>query len=128
MTSIRHLESTAAVAAPDGSFSHATIAGGFVFVSGQGPFDRDGKVVGPDVKAQTAQVVANLDEILRATGCGLGDMVKVTCHLADIELFDEYDEEYRSLIPPPRPARITIGSELDGVLVEIDCIALRPDP
>jgi 2-iminobutanoate/2-iminopropanoate deaminase len=126
MNQVKHVQAPAAPE-PDGSFSHAVVAGPFVFVSGQGPFDpATGDIVGTDVGAQTRQVVANLEAILKAAGCSLRDVVKVDAHLEDFDLFEQYDAVYREQFSEPRPARKTVASSLGGILVELDCIALVP--
>ena len=48
-------------------YSQAVVAGGLVFVSGQGPFDpATGSIVGSTIQEQTRQVLRNCDAILRA--------------------------------------------------------------
>jgi len=54
---------------PPASYSQAVKAGGFVFVSGQGPFDpKTGEVLGTTIQEQTAQCLRNVETILRAAG------------------------------------------------------------
>lgn len=114
-------------AAPSGSYSQGIRAGDFLFVSGQGPNDpATGEVVGDTVEAQTEQTLRNVRAIVEAAGGTMSDVVKVAAHLADIAQFDAYDRVYRTHFPEPRPARITVGSALDGILVEIDAIAYLP--
>jgi 2-iminobutanoate/2-iminopropanoate deaminase len=38
-------------------------------------------------------------------------------------LFDRYNVVYASYFPDPKPVRTTVGSQLDGFMVEIDVIA-----
>ena len=56
----------------------------------------------------------------------MADVVKVTAHPSDIALFDRYNRVYASYFPDPKPARTTVGSQLLGILVEIDAIAHVP--
>ena len=50
-------------------YSQAVVAGGLVFVSGQGPFDpATGSIVGSTIQEQTRQVLRNCDAILRQRG------------------------------------------------------------
>ena len=54
------------------SYSQAVVAGGLVFVSGQGPFDpATGSIVGSTIQEQTRQVLHNCDAILRAAGSSI---------------------------------------------------------
>ena len=57
-------------------------------------------------------------------GATMADVVKVTAHLSDISLFERYNRVYASYFPDPKPARTTVGSQLLGILVEIDAIAV----
>jgi len=43
--------------------------------------------------------------------------------LSDLALFERYNKVYATYFPDPKPARITVGSQLLGILVEIDAIA-----
>lgn len=56
----------------------------------------------------------------------MADVVKVTAHLSDLSLFERYNRVYASYFPDPKPARTTVGSQLLGILVEIDAIAYVP--
>lgn len=114
---------------PAGPYSPAIIAGGFVFVSGQGPVKPGTReIVEGDVRVQTRQVLENIRSILAAAGCTMADVVKVNAHLADMKEFAAYNEVYREYFPEPFPARTTVQSVLPGPFsVEIDVIALKPE-
>lgn len=65
--------------------SNAIRAGDFLYISGMMPWDKDRKVVGiGDVKAQTRQVLKNMEAMLRADGGSLKSIVKITFFLTDI--------------------------------------------
>ena len=111
-------------AQPVGAYSQGLRAGDFVFVSGQGPLDpKTGNVVGNSIEEQTARVLENIKAILEAGGASMADVVKVTAHLSDLSLFERYNRVYASYFPDPKPARTTVGSQLLGILVEVDAIA-----
>ncbi len=116
--------STTTAAQPVGAYSQGLRAGDFVFVSGQGPLDpKTGKVVGDTIEEQTARVLENIKAILEAGGASMADVVKVSAHLSDMSLFERYNRVYASYFPDPKPTRTTVGSQLPGILVEIDAIA-----
>jgi 2-iminobutanoate/2-iminopropanoate deaminase len=116
--------STTTGAQPVGAYSQGLRAGDFVFVSGQGPLDpKTGKVVGDTIEEQTARVLENIKAILEAGGASMADVVKVSAHLRDMSLFERYNRVYASYFPDPKPTRTTVGSQLPGILVEIDAIA-----
>jgi 2-iminobutanoate/2-iminopropanoate deaminase len=107
-----------------GAYSQGLRAGDFIFVSGQGPLDpATGQVVGETVEEQTARVLENIKAILEAGGASMADVVKVTAHLSDLALFEHYNKVYATYFPDPKPTRTTVGSQLLGILVEIDAIA-----
>jgi 2-iminobutanoate/2-iminopropanoate deaminase len=116
--------STTSGAAPIGAYSQGLRAGDFVFVSGQGPLDpATGKVVGTTIEEQTTRVLENIQAILAAAGASMADVVKVSAHLSDLSLFERYNRVYATYFPDPKPTRTTVGSQLPGILVEIDAIA-----
>ncbi len=111
-------------ASPIGAYSQGVRAGDFIFVSGQGPLDpATGKLVGETIEEQTRRVLENIKAILAAGGATMADVVKVSAHLSDVALFDRYNKVYSTYFPDPKPARTTVGSQLMGILVEIDAIA-----
>ncbi len=113
-------------ASPIGAYSQGLRAGDFIFVSGQGPIDPlTGQIAGGSIEEQTARVLENIKAILAAGGATMADVVKVSAHLRDMELFPRYNKVYATYFPDPKPARTTVGSQLplEGVLVEIDAIA-----
>jgi 2-iminobutanoate/2-iminopropanoate deaminase len=111
-----------------GGYTPALVAGDFVFVSGQGPLDPQTLAVrGDTVAEQTRYTLDNVIALVRAAGGRPEDIVRCTCYLASIESFDEFTAEYeRVFAHRPRPTRTTIGADLHGILVEIDCIAYVP--
>jgi 2-iminobutanoate/2-iminopropanoate deaminase len=116
--------STNSGASPIGAYSQGIRAGDFIFVSGQGPLDpATGKLIDGTIEEQTARVLENIKIILAAGGASMADVVKVSAHLSDVALFDRYNKVYATYFPDPKPARTTVGSQLMGILVEIDAIA-----
>jgi len=111
-------------ASPIGAYSQGLRVGDFIFVSGQGPLDPEtGQIVGTTIEEQTARVLENINAILAAGGATMADVVKVSAHLSDLSLFERYNKVYATYFPDPKPTRTTVGSQLLGILVEIDAIA-----
>jgi 2-iminobutanoate/2-iminopropanoate deaminase len=113
---------------PGGPYSHAIAAGGLMFVSGQRPVDPATGDIPEGITAQSHAALANLQRILAAGGSSSEAVVKVTAHLSDLSLFDEFNAVYTQYFARPYPARTTVGSALRGILVEVDAIALRVNP
>ena len=116
-------------AVPQGAYSQGWRAGDFVFVTGTGPVDSAGKLVGDSIEAQTDQVISNMESVLAADNAKLSDVVKVTVHLSDTALLARYNAVYARRFAAPYPVRTTVGSDLrvfPGMLIEADCIAYAP--
>jgi 2-iminobutanoate/2-iminopropanoate deaminase len=111
---------------PGGAYSPGIVAEGkFVYVAGQVPV-RDGVVVGETAAEQTIVALENLAAVLAAAGAGLEDVVRCGVYLSDMADFAEMNDAYQEVLPEPLPARTTVGVELHGFKVEIDCVAVLP--
>jgi 2-iminobutanoate/2-iminopropanoate deaminase len=129
MPAIRHVTDVPGYPAPHSPYSHAVVANGFVFVSGQIPVRPGGgptEVVGETMQAQTRQALQNVQSVLEAAGSALDRLVKVTVLLARPELYREMNEAYAEFFPGPKPARsmARFGADIPGVMVAIEAIAV----
>ncbi len=113
--------------APSGGYSQAIVAGGFLYLAGQGPFDAQGARVGTTIAEQVRQVLGNLDAVARAAGGSLQNAVRLGMYISDMKHFDEMDAEYRAFFSDPMPARTTIQSDLVGFDVEGDAVVWLGD-
>ena len=110
------------------AFSHATVAGDTIYVAGTiGTTDEHFSMAPGGVGPETTQTLRNIEQILEACGLGWAGVVKVNVFLADLSTFAEMNEAYETVVPEPRPARITVGGNdiALGASVEMDCIAHR---
>jgi len=118
---------------PVAPFSHAVETDGWVILTGQMPTDPDAPDAPlPDgIVEQTERVMANLALILVELGLGLDHIVQCRCFLTQFERdYEAFNNSYKSHFPANRlPARTTVGvtALAVGALVEIDCIARRPE-
>ena len=116
-------------AVPQGAYSQGWRAGDFIFVTGTGPVDAAGKLVGETIEEQTEVTISNIESVLAADNATLADVVKSTVHLSDTSLFARYNAVYARRFSRPYPVRTTVGSDLralPGMLIEVDCIAYAP--
>ncbi|WP_262249625.1 RidA family protein [Parapedobacter soli] len=111
-----------------GVFSDGLVVDGFLFVSGQASVDfHTSRFVLGSIEEETERTLENIKAIVEAAGATMGDVVKCTAHLSDIEDFDRYNAVYERYFPGIKPARTTVQSVLGkGIKVEIDCIAKLP--
>ena len=118
---------------PVAPFSHAVEADGWVLLTGQMPTDP----AAPDaalpegIAAQTARVLDNLEIVLKGLGLDRTHVLQCRCYLTQFERdYAAFNEAYTAFFDPARlPARTTIGvtALAVGALVEIDCVARRPE-
>ncbi len=114
-------------APPGGHYSHAVIAGGFVYVSGQLPVLPDGThAPEADFAAQAAQALANLFAALAAAGTSRQAIVKVTVYVTDIADWPVFNALYAQAMGDHRPARTVVPVPVlhYGYRIEIDAVAL----
>jgi len=106
-------------------YSHAMRVNGFVFTSGQTAGNPEtGQLVGEDFPGQVRQALENMKQILIAAGSGLEKVVAVDVFLADLSLFDVFNQVYGTFFPVHKPTRTTVGAALGkGVLIEVKCVA-----
>jgi 2-iminobutanoate/2-iminopropanoate deaminase len=110
-----------------GPYSQAVVANGFVFVSGQVPFDpATGQVVPGGVAEQTKRVLENVKAVLEAAGSSLSAVVKTTIYMTDMNGFASVNEVYGSYFASDPPARATVEVRRlpRDVMVEIEAIAV----
>ncbi len=118
---------TTAAPPPAGPYSQGIEANGFLFTAGFGPQDpAHGNAIADSVADQTRQVLRNVQVVLAERGLTLDDCVKTTVHLADLADFAEFNTAYQEFFTVPYPVRTTVGSQLNGILVEIDVVAALP--
>ena len=109
-----------------GPYPPALVVGDMVYVSGQGPLDPvSHKVTGDTFAEQMRLTFQNVAAHLAAAGSSLEDAVKINVYLADPTFYNEYNALYRDLVPEPWPARTTIACTLFGIMIEVDCTAMR---
>ena len=117
------------VPTPRAPYSPAVRAGGFIFVSGQGPFDAGTQQWSfGDIGHETRVVLTNIKRILEGCGASMADVVKVGVFLKDRNDFAAMNEVYAEFFGEQRPARTTVEAQfaVPEMRVEIDCVAYKP--
>jgi reactive intermediate/imine deaminase len=108
-------------------FCQATVANGFVFVSGQVALGDDGEVIAGGIVAQTHHCIKSISAILEKAGCTLKDVVKANVWLDDARDFQAFNRVYAGYFQEALPARACVQSALMvDAKVEIEVIALKP--
>ena len=118
---------TPAAPRPIGPYSQAVISQGILYSAGFAPIDPVTGLIPSGIEAQTRQVLMNLSTMLAEQGATLDDCLKVTVHLENLSAdFEEYNNTYAQFFSAPFPVRTTVGSQLLGILVEIDVVVQLP--
>ena len=110
-------------------YSHAVVANGFVFVSGQAAVRPGGgalEVAGDTIEDQTRQALRNIGTVLKVAGSSFDKLVKATVLLARPQDFAGMNQAYAEFFPTNKPARAVarLGVEIPGVLISIEAMAL----
>ena len=97
-----------------------------VYISGQIALDRDGKVVGADMKTQAEQVFKNLEAALAAAGAKFTDVVKMntyTTDMAQAPAIREVRGRYFGNVVPASTLVQVVHLARPELLLEIEVIA-----
>ncbi len=114
------------LAPPGGHYSHAVVAAGLVFVSGQLPITTSGQRLNDQpFEAQATQVLHNVEAALTAAGSNKARLVQVRVYVTDIALWPAFNALYATWIGAHRPARavVPVPQLHHGFLIEVEATA-----
>jgi len=113
---------------PIGSYNQGVISNGFIFTAGQIAINPEtGKLIETSFKDRVDQIFNNLDNVLKAGGSDLSNVVKFTVFLTDMSNYAEINEVFnRRLDEKTAPARslVAVSGLPAGTDVEIECVAV----
>jgi 2-iminobutanoate/2-iminopropanoate deaminase len=125
---MKEIINTGSAPAPIGPYSQAVKAGGFLYISGQIAIDPiTNELFSGTIEEETKLVMLHLDNILKAAGYELSDVVKTTIFLSDMILFPKVNAIYGKSFEVNPPARETVAVKglPKNVNVEISIIAYK---
>ncbi len=93
---------------PVGPYSPGILAGDFLYVSGQGARDPDGKIPGTAV-AQARQTLENVKAVVQAAGLTMEHVVYCHVYLHDMANYDDMNRVWKEFFPQAPPARAVVG-------------------
>ena len=108
---------------PRGPYSHVVRAGGFLFVSGQGPIDpANDQMSYGTIEHETRLVLNNVKRLLEGVGASMADVVKCSVFLRDGGDFAAMNSVYAEFFGDAKPARTTVECKFANpqMKVEID--------
>ncbi len=114
-------------AAPGGHYSHATVANGFVFVSGQLPITPQGeKLTAATFEEQARQALANVKAALEGAGSSIDRLVQVRVYVDSLDNWPAFNAVYAGWIGAVRPSRAVVptGPLHYGLRVEVEAVGL----
>lgn len=117
------------MAAPGGHYSHALVADGLVFISGQLPIASNGtKLNDAPFEQQAQQVLENVGLALKGAGSSIDKLVQVRVYVTDIESWPAFNSIYAAWAGEVRPARAVVPvPELHyGFKIEVEAVAIKP--
>ena len=109
-----------------GPYSQAIQLGNLVYTSGQIPIDpATGVFAEGGIKEQTRQSLLNVKAVLEEAGLTMGDVLKTTVFMADMNDFADMNAVYAEFFSEPYPARSAVAVKTlpKGALVEIEVVA-----
>lgn len=108
-------------------FSHVAVAGGTIYVAGTLGLDPETRRPPADPRAEARLALDEVRRKLELAGATMDDLVSVQVFCPDLELYDEFNEVYRTYFEKGFPARTFVGSgpllfgsrfEINGIAVE----------
>ena len=109
-----------------GAYSHAVVAGDFVFLSGQIARAPTGEFVGGDIGSQTKRSIEIVADILGRFDLTLADVVRCTVYLADIADFPVMNGVFAEAFGDTFPARSTPQVQMPyGAKIGLEVTAFR---
>ena len=110
---------------PIGPYSPGILTDDFLYVSGQGAKDTEGKIP-PDLDHQLRQCFENVKTIVEAAGLTMEHVVYAQVYLTDASDEGPLNTVWKQYFPKSPPARSTIGvAQLPATPVEMNAVAVR---
>lgn len=125
---MKEIISTSAAPAAIGPYSQGAGSGGVVITSGQLPIDpATGAFAEGGIAEQTRQSLLNIQAVLAEAGLTMGNVIKTTVFLKDMNDFAAMNEAYAAFFPADPPARsaVEVARLPKDARVEIEAIAVR---
>lgn len=133
MTIEHHRLARPGASSPTARFSPGVRAGQFVQVAGQGALDpKSGTVLhAGEAAAQTTATLEGVEAILADGGASIRDVIMMRVYLTDTSQFPAMNSAYDAFMTerlgdavPPARTTVFVDLALDGMVVEIDALAV----
>jgi 2-iminobutanoate/2-iminopropanoate deaminase len=110
-----------------GLLSQAVVSNGLIFTSGFIHVSPDGEMVEGSTEDKFKQVMSNIEEVLKAGGADLNDILKATIYVTDISILGDLNKLYVTYFEEPYPVReaVCVKDLPLGASIEISVIARK---
>jgi 2-iminobutanoate/2-iminopropanoate deaminase len=110
----------------NGHYSQAIEHKGILYLSGQLPIDSLTGKVPPTIEEQTYVALDNVQNILKAAGSTISQILQVRIYISDIALWDKVNDAYAIFFKEHKPVRSIIPTRNlhYGSMIEIEATAV----
>ncbi|AMG31012.1 RidA family protein [Grimontia hollisae] len=128
MTKVLHTEKAPAAIGP---YIQGVDLGNMVLTSGQIPVNPETGEVSPDIAVQARQSLENVKAVVESSGLTVGDIVKLTVFVKDLNDFGTVNEVYGKFFDEhgvehyPARSCVEVARLPKDVGIEIEAIAVR---
>ncbi len=114
---------------PIGPFAQAVQVDGFLFISGQLPFEPGtGEQYVGTLRRQTDRVLRSLRAIVEEAGATLDDVVRLTVYVSDLEHLNEINDTLARFFPenPPACSFLEVARLYRDAGIQVDAVVKLP--
>lgn len=124
---MKQVISTSNAPAAIGPYSQAIEVNGMVYTSGQIPVNPATGEIADSIEGQARQVMENVKNLLDAAGTSMGNVVKTTVFIKDMNDFGKINEIYAEYFEGACPARscVEVARLPKDVLMEMEAVAVK---
>ena len=111
-------------------YSPGIRVGNTLYLAGTIGEDEANNIVPGGIEAETRRALANVGEVLQGAGMGFQDVTSVTVYITSFDDFAKFNEIYQQVFSTDPPARATVqvAALIGGARVELQMIAVKPEP
>lgn len=124
---MKQVISTSNAPAAIGPYSQAIEVNGMVYTSGQIPVNPATGEIADSIEGQARQVMENVKNLLEAAGTSMGNVVKTTVFIKNMNDFGKINEIYAEYFEGACPARscVEVARLPKDVLMEMEAVAVK---
>jgi len=112
-------------ASPNHFYSPGVDAGGYVYVSGQGPRKADGSLPA-GFSEQVKQTLDNIQAVVKSSGLTMEHVVYVQVYLQDMSQYDEVKKAFTGYFGKSQPAQAVLGvARIPEASIQVNAVAVR---